>query len=158
MELREVITFALVFMAATLLITMAKMRSNKKTGFISLTNHPMFFLKVGLLKVEGKTQFSIIIENNSDVQINIKDIYLEIKNNGRYQKHQLPKSAFDNSKIMEIPSGKSGAVFLKQKTFFNLFSEDTLFKVAVTDDSGTGKTSKSKIIKLDSKKKNIELK
>jgi hypothetical protein len=42
-------------------------------------------------------------------------MYLEIKEGTRYQKYELPKSSFDNSKEMVIPSGKSGAAFLSSE-------------------------------------------
>lgn len=156
MEIKEVIIFVVVFMVFILIVTIRKSRKIGKTGFKSLTGHTLFNLKIGIMKIDGSIRFSVIIENVSSSTVTIKDIYLEIKEAARYQKHPLPASSFDNSKLMQIPEGKQGGAFLSLKEFKRLFNEDSIFKVVVEDNSSG--QFKSQIMSIDLKKMILELK
>jgi hypothetical protein len=57
MELKEVIIFAAIFMALTVIITVLKGRSKKGIGYVSMTFHQLFHFKVGILKVDGSKKF-----------------------------------------------------------------------------------------------------
>jgi hypothetical protein len=156
MELKDVITVVVIFMFFTLLITILKMRGGNKTGYKSMTFHSLFRLKVGFQKVEGSRTFCMIVDNESEQDVMIKDMYLEIKKGSRYQKVSLPAGAFDNTNIMTIPAGKSGASFVKPRDFHTLFTEDSLLKAVVEDQNG--KSYKSNILVYKTKKKELDQK
>lgn len=143
-------------MVFTVIVAVLKSRSKKGIGYVSMTFHQFFHFKVGILKVDGSRQFSMVIENKTDADIVIKDMYLEIKEGSRYQKYELPKSSFDNSNEMIIPSGKSGAAFLSLKEIKSFFKESTVFKAVVEDQSG--KSFKTKIMTYDLASGKVELK
>ncbi|PLX20065.1 MAG: hypothetical protein C0599_09815 [Salinivirgaceae bacterium] len=156
MELKEAIILVIVIMVFTVIVTILKGRGKKGIGYVSMTFHEMFHFKVGILKVDGSRQFSMVVENSSDVDVVIKDMYLEIKNGTRYEKQTLPASSFDNTKEMIIPSGKSGAAFLSMKEFKKYLNGQTILKAVAEDDSG--KAFKSKIMQIDPSNMKLELK
>jgi len=156
MELKEAIILVIVIMVFTVIVTILKGRGKKGIGYVSMTFHEMFHFKVGILKVDGSKQFSMVVENSSDVDVVIKDMYLEIKNGTRYEKQTLPASSFDNTKEMIIPSGKSGAAFLSMKEFKKYLNGQTILKAVAEDDSG--KAFKSKIMQIDPSNMKLELK
>ena len=156
MELKEAIILVIVIMVFTVIVTILKGQSKKGIGYVSMTFHQMFHLKVGILKVDGSRQFSMVIENKSDVDVVIKDMYLEIKKGARYEKQPLPDSAFDNTKTMTIPPAKSGAAFLTMKEFKKYLNGQTILKAVAEDDSG--KAFKSKTMQIDASNMKLELK
>jgi hypothetical protein len=156
MEIKEAIIFVAIIMVFTVIVAILRTRSKKGIGYVSMTFHQSFHFKVGILKVDGSKSFSMVIENSSDADLVIKDIYLEIKEGTRYQKHELPNSSFDNSKEMVIPSGKSGAAFLTLKELKSFFKESTVFKAVAEDQAG--KAFKSKILTYDIASGKVELK
>ncbi len=153
MELREVIVFAIIFMAITLIISIIKSRKNRRTGYSSITSHAGFILKTGFLKIDGKRQYSIVVENTGNDVLVIKDIYLKIKSGGRSQKQKLPVSAFDPDKTLQIPVSRSGAAFVKRQDFKQLFREDAAFKIIV--ENSEGKTFESPLMNINLKKMEI---
>jgi hypothetical protein len=156
MEFKEAVIFVIALMVFTVIVAILKSRSKKSIGYVSMTFHQMFHFKVGILKVDGSKQFSMVIENSSDVDVVIKDMYLEIKKGTRYEKQILPASSFDNTKEMIIPSGKSGAAFLSMKEFKKYLNGQTILKAVVEDNSD--KTFKSKIMQIDPSSMKLELK
>lgn len=156
MELKEAIILVLVIMVFTVIVTVLKGRSKKGIGYVSITFHQLFHFKVGILKVDGSRQFSLVIENSSDVNLVIKDMYLEIKKGTHYQKQPLPSSAFDNTKTMTIPPAKNGAAFLTMKEFKSFLDGQTTLKAAVEDESG--KEFISKVMQIDASNMKLELK
>lgn len=156
MELKEAIILVIVIMIFTVIVTVLKGRGKKGIGYVSMTFHELFHFKVGILKVDGSKQFSIVIENKSDSNVVIKDMYLEIKKGSRYQKQTLPVSAFDNTNKMTIPPSKSGAAFLTMKEFKKFLDGKTIFKAVVEDESG--KAFKSEIMQIDPSTMKLELK
>lgn len=153
MELRDVIIFVSIMIVFTLIVAMLKMRKKQEIGYLSMTVHKTFSLKVGVINVDGSNQFSIIIENTSESDVKIKDMFIEMKINNRYQKSVLPKSVFDTSKTMIIPPGKTGAGFIGLKEFKKLFTNETLFKAVVLDTEGN--VFKSNILMIGGKKMEI---
>ena len=156
MELKDVIIVVVIFALVTLIINFLRGRGSKNFGYKSMTFHELFHMKVGFQKVDGSQQFAMVIENASDQEVIIKDMYLEIKKGTRYQKQNLPASSFDSSKEMRIPNGKSGAAFLKLKEFHKLFIEESLLKAVVVDQKD--KVYKSQVMIYNPKSKSLELK
>ncbi len=156
MELKDVIIVAVIFIVITLIITIAKGRKKQYIGYLSNITKANFRFGVGILKIDYSNTFCIIIENKGTTDISLKDIYLEIKEGSKYNKHELPVTAYDSSKELVIPGGKSGGAMMPEKEFKKLFSQVSELKAVVVLDDNT--VLRSQILLFDSKKRELKAK
>lgn len=155
MEIKEVIFFAIGFSIFIVIIAFFKMKKKQRIGYLVNLFYDGFNLKVGILNLDYEKTFTIAIENTGNKDIIVTDIYIEIKDAGRFKKYVLPNTVFDNTNELLIPAGDKGAAMMDLKSFKKIFKAEAIFKSVVVIKNGD--TVKSNNLLISGKKKEITL-
>ena len=155
MEITDVVLVVVLIAIFTVVVTIFKTRKKQRIGYLVNIFEKGFNLRVGVLNLDHEKTFTIAIENTGKNDLIVTDIFLEIKENNKFQKHELPNNVFDKTKELIIPSGQKGAAMMDLKSFKNIFSAETIFKAVVVLKDGTVSKSNELVI---SNKKEINLK
>jgi len=153
--MKEIIIFVVGFLIFVVIIAFFKMRKKRRIGYLVNLFYDGFNLRVGVLNLDSVKTFSIVVENTGKNDVVVSDIYLEIKESGKFKKHILPNTAFDNTKELIIPAGNKGAAMIDLKSFKNIFQPETVFKAVLVIKNGD--TVKSNNLLVTGKQKEIVL-
>jgi len=154
MGINDVIIVVILIAIFTAIVTFFKMKKKQRIGYLVNIFNDNFNLRVGVLNLDYEKTFTIAVENTSKNEIIVTDIFLEIKDAGKFKKYALPNNVFDKTNEMQIPSGKKGAAMMDLKSFKMIFNTETIFRAVIVLKDGT--TSKSNDLVI-SKKKEISL-
>ena len=155
MEIKDAVLIVVLFAIVTLIVYFFKARKKQRIGYLVNIFNDNFNLRVGILNLDYEKTFTIAIENTGKEELIVTDIFLEIKENNKFKKYELPNTVFDKTNVLQIPSGTKGAAMMDLKSFQKIFQKESIFKAVVVLKDGTVSKSNNLII---SDKKEINLK
>jgi len=130
---------------------------NKQLEYISSDKIGKVLLTIKVMTVDKVKYFALVFTNADENEIEIQDVYMEIKKNNRFVKTEIDTLSFDKDKKLKIPSAKPELVLADLEDFIQTFDEfgavDTLFRIAYKEADKIYKTenllvtTKKKIVK-----------
>jgi len=135
----EIAIFIVLFFGIMSLLTLVpRSKKNKKLmTFRSSTTTKSLNILLRIFKYEGSKVLGIVL-NKTDKNTHIKDIYLEIQKNGKFEKVEIPEMTFDKDKGLDITVNKEEKILIYMDIFFLMFGkplkQKKLFRVVIHDE------------------------